>query len=60
MPIFKPPLYLDPGSGNLLIQLIAAALLGAGVAVKIFWSRIKALFTGKKDAAEQDDDIRLD
>jgi hypothetical protein len=54
-------LYLDPGSGSLLIQLILAALLGIGVAVRIFWRNIKAFFTGKKaepapDDAEDDDE----
>jgi len=44
----KPAAYLDPGSGSMLIQILLAALLGAGVAVKIFWRSIKAFFTGKK------------
>lgn len=46
--IVKPAAYLDPGSGSMLIQILLAALLGAGVAVKIFWRNIKAFFTGKK------------
>ena len=46
--IARPPHYLDPGSGSMLIQILLAALLGAGVAVKIFWRSIKAFFTGKK------------
>jgi hypothetical protein len=42
--------YLDPGSGSLLIQLLAAGLLGGiGILIKTFWHRIKAFFTGKKD-----------
>ena len=41
--------YLDPGSGSLLVQLIAAGLLGSiGLLVKIFWGRIKAFFKGEK------------
>lgn len=41
--------YLDPGSGSLLIQLIAAGLLGGiGILLKMFWGRMKAFFTGKK------------
>lgn len=46
--IVKPTAYLDPGSGSMLIQILLATLLGAGVAVKIFWRNIKAFFTGKK------------
>jgi hypothetical protein len=36
--------YLDPGSGSLLLQLVLAALLGAAVLVRAFWSKIKAFF----------------
>jgi hypothetical protein len=43
----SPELYLDPGSGSLLIQLLLAGLMAAGLAVKLFWSRLKALFGGK-------------
>ncbi len=46
--IARPVQYLDPGSGSMLIQIVLAALLGAGVAIKIFWRNIKAFFTGKK------------
>lgn len=41
--------YLDPGSGSLLVQLLAAGLLGSiGIFIKIFWGRIKAFFKGEK------------
>ena len=41
--------YLDPGSGSLLVQLLAAGLLGtAGVMLKMFWGRIKAFLKGEK------------
>jgi hypothetical protein len=41
--------YLDPGSGSLLVQLLAAGLLGGiGIVVKMFWGRIKAFFKGEK------------
>ncbi len=54
-PIFvSQTLYLDPGSGSFLIQLVLAAALGIGVATKIYWSKIKSLFGGKKpDVANQ-------
>lgn len=48
-------LYLDPGSGSFLIQLLIAALLGAAVAVRASWSRIKSWF-GIKPKSEDDDD----
>jgi hypothetical protein len=41
--------YLDPGSGSLLIQLVAAGLIGGiGILAKVFWGRIKAFFKGEK------------
>jgi hypothetical protein len=43
-----PLLYLDPGSGSFLIQLLLAAGLGMGVAIKMYWSKIVSLFKGKK------------
>jgi hypothetical protein len=36
--------YLDPGSGSFILQILAAALLGAGVAIRMQWRRIKRWF----------------
>ncbi len=47
-PYLRPSLYLDPGSGSFLLQLLLAALLGGAFAIKIYWKKIKVLFTGKK------------
>ena len=44
------PLYLDPGSGSILIQLIIASALGAALILKTSWSRIKNFF--RKDSTE--------
>ena len=38
-----------------MIQGIIAAVVGAGFAVKMFWHRIKSVFTGKSIA--EDDDL---
>ncbi len=46
---YKQMMYLDPSSGSFLLQLLAAALLGGGFAIKMYWKKIKALFTGKKE-----------
>ena len=45
------PAYIDPGTGSLIIQILLAALVGAGFATKIFWAKIKSFFSkvfGKK------------
>ncbi len=39
------PLYLDPGSGSYLIQLLLAAVLGGAFMVKVFWQRIRDFFS---------------
>jgi len=38
-------LYLDPGSGSIVAQMIIAALVGLGISVKVFWYRIKSKIT---------------
>lgn len=40
--------YIDPGTGSFVIQGIIAAVVGAGVAVKLFWGRIKATLAGRQ------------
>jgi len=46
-------LYLDPGSGSFLIQLLIAAVAGVSIAVGANWSRVKWLL-GKKNKVEMD------
>lgn len=41
-------MYVDPGSGSYLVQVIIAAILGALFYFKTAWWRIKTLFTRKK------------
>ena len=53
---FTPLPYLDPGSGSFLIQLLIAALLGIGVAVRASWSRIKGWFGIKSQPKADDED----
>ncbi|MBA4717685.1 MAG: hypothetical protein HRO68_00660 [Nitrosopumilus sp.] len=37
--------YLDPGTGSLVIQIVIGALVGAGIAVKVFWIKLKYKFS---------------
>ncbi len=44
--------YLDPGTGSMLLQVILGGIAAVGVALKIFWHRIKlAIGWGKKSAS---------
>lgn len=47
--------YIDPGTGSFVIQGIIAAVVGAGVAVKLFWGRIRATLTGRQPDQRDDD-----
>jgi len=47
-------MYIDPGSGSVILQAVLAVALGLGVFVKVFWRKIKSLF-GKKEEVEQPD-----
>jgi hypothetical protein len=40
--------YLDPGSGSFLIQLVIAGALGAALAIRMSWNRIKGIFRRKE------------
>jgi len=53
---FAPLPYLDPGSGSFLVQLLIAALLGIGVAVRASWGKIKGWFGVKPKSDEEDDE----
>lgn len=33
--------YLDPGAGSMAIQAILGVLVGASIAVKVYWGKIK-------------------
>jgi hypothetical protein len=44
------PMYLDPGSGSMIIQMILTAILGIGLVVRIFWARIKKFFNKNNDS----------
>ncbi len=50
--------YIDPGTGSYFFQLLIGALLAAGFAIKIYWSRLKKAVAGlfkPKDKDKADD-----
>jgi hypothetical protein len=59
---FKPLLYLDPGTGSFIIQILLAGLLGLGVAVKVYWNKIVKFFNRNEndtlDALDEIDEYR--
>ncbi len=41
-------MYLDPGFGSMVLQLILAGILGTGLVISMFWKNIKNLFRKKE------------
>jgi hypothetical protein len=60
IPFRQAHAYVDPGTGNYLLQLFVAGLFGALFALKIFWTKLKGvlgsvqtvLFKNKQDPTE--------
>jgi hypothetical protein len=36
--------YIDPSSGTLILQMLAGALIGVGITLKLYWEKIKMKF----------------
>lgn len=49
------PLYLDPGTGSFLIQLLAGVLVGGLLAVKIYWRKLLSFFRKDKPVVDETD-----
>jgi len=37
--------YVDPGTGSLIFQMLLGAVLGVGVALKLYWRKLRETFT---------------
>jgi hypothetical protein len=49
-------LYIDPGSGSYLVQMIIAGVLAGLFYFKNLWWKVKSFFTkGKRDSASESD-----
>ena len=49
-------IYLDPGSGSFLIQLLIAALAGAGIIIGANWAKLKRWLGKMKKKTETEDE----
>jgi len=49
-------IYLDPGSGSFLIQLLIAGVAALGIGFASQWSRIRRLFGKKKAKSDETED----
>lgn len=48
-------LYIDPGSGSYILQMIVAAVLGVSFFFKNFWLNVKTFFTGRKHKKSEEE-----
>ena len=47
--------YLDPGTGSMLLQVILGGIAAVGVAIKLFWHKIRvAVGMSNKPSAEDE------
>jgi hypothetical protein len=44
--------YLDPGTGSLILQGVIAGIATVGFAAKMYWQRIKTVFSGESEPEE--------
>jgi heme/copper-type cytochrome/quinol oxidase subunit 1 len=50
-------LYLDPGTGSIVLQVMIGSFLAAMAMVRVYWSRLRSLFRRKNgDARETSQD----
>jgi len=47
--------YLDPGTGSMMLQVILGGVAAVGVAIKLYWHKLRAVF-GMKKQEENDDE----
>ena len=47
--------YLDPGTGSFILQMLLAGLFAVLLAIRIFWNKIKALFTRHSSRNTEDE-----
>ena len=47
--------YLDPGTGSMLLQVILGGVAAIGVAIKLYWHKLRVAFgLGKKQESEDE------
>ncbi len=43
-------LYIDPGTGSIILQAVAAAVAGVAIAVKLYWHQLLIFFGLRKNS----------
>lgn len=51
----SPPLayaYIDPSTGGMLLQLLLAGVAGALIIIKLYWEKLRSIFSSKSNRGE--------
>ncbi|KAA3642218.1 MAG: hypothetical protein DWQ07_24590 [Chloroflexi bacterium] len=56
-PLFEAPLYLDPGSGSFILQLIIAGGLGALFMLRSYITRFFSIFSRNKTEEAETEEL---
>ena len=48
--------YLDPGTGSMILQIVLGGVAGALVAGRLYWQKIKGVFSRRKPAPGKSSD----
>ncbi len=47
--------YLDPGTGSMLLQVILGGVAAVGVAIKLYWHKIRVALGSKRKPETEDE-----
>ena len=47
--------YLDPGTGSMMLQVILGGIAAIGVAVKLYWHKLVAIFRPRTNKETEDE-----
>lgn len=47
--------YLDPGTGSMMLQVILGGLAAIGVAIKLYWHKLVAIFRRRENKETEDE-----
>jgi len=47
-PVLDAFAYIDPGTGSMILQSLIGALVGAGIILKVYWTKIKFALLDRK------------
>lgn len=47
--------YLDPGTGSMLLQVILGGVAAVGVALKLYWHKLRAALGFRRKPAAEDE-----